>query len=375
MSMEVRCGRCGGLLIVADGSGKKVRCGCCGSKIRVPGVLRAPPQPRLTGQESVLAAAGGAQFTADAQEYRQEVITRAVPWILSVMLHASVALILAFIVMLTVAEDPTKHDIAIGVFASPVPRFPAPEKTDDKLPRLAKRETEREAERGRGAAKGGKLSRDAADKIKIVNVWGPGNTRPEGGLLGPPDSSGDGTMFGGGGSRRPPGIKAAKYIVFVIDRSGSMVDTFGRVRVDILDTVGRMRKDQNFHVILFSDGPPIENRPRRLVSAVEKRKLDLVGFLKPIRASGRTDPLPALTRAFNILAGTKGKDNKLIHLLTDGVFPDNDKVLALIRRRTAGTGIRINTYLCGHRPPAADMVMKKIALESKGVYKYVSLAE
>lgn len=356
-------------MVAADGSGKKVCCPCCGNRIRVSGVVPAPPQPRLAGQEPVLAAAGEAQFTADAQEYRQEVIARAVPWIVSVMLHASVALILAFVVMLTVAEAPTEHHVVLGVFDDPGPRFSAPDKPDGKPLRQPKPPKER----GTSDAKGREVTRPDDHKID------PGLLLPDisgwkGEPLAPEGPSGTGTMFNPD-PPLPPGIKAAKYIVFVIDRSGSMVDTFGRVRVEILNTVGKMRKDQYFHVILFSDGPPIENRPRRLVLAVEKRKLDLVGFLKPILASGRTDPLPALTRAFDVLAGAKDKDDKLIHLLTDGVFPDNDKVLALIRRSTAGTGIRINTYLCGHRPPAADMVMKKIALESKGVYNYIPLAE
>ncbi len=372
MSMEVRCERCGRLVVVADGSGKKVRCGCCGNRIRVSGVLPAPPQPRLAGRESVVAAAGEAQFTADVQEYRQELITRAVPWIVSVMLHASVALILAFIVMLTVAEDPTEHHMKLGVFEIPEPPFREPAKPDGKPPR----QPEDEEERGTSDEEGTEVTRQDDPESNID----PGllvlldKDEREGGRLAPEGPSGRGRMFDPD-PPAPPGIIPAKYIVFVIDRSGSMVDTFGRVRVEIVSTVGKMRKDQYFHVILFSDGPPIENRPRRLVPAVEKRKLDLVGFLKPIRASGRTDPLPALKRAFNVLAGTKGKDNKLIHLLTDGVFPDNDKVLALIRRSTAGTGIQINTYLCGYRPPAADMVMKKIALESKGVYNYIPLAE
>lgn len=366
MSREVRCGRCGRLLVVADGAGKKVRCPCCGTRIKVPGVLPAPPQPGLAGQESALAAAGEAQLPADAQEYRQEVIARAVPWIVSVMLHASIALILAFVVMLTVAEGPTPHDMVLGVYDIPGPRFAATEEQDGE--RL--RQPKPVKELGTSDAKGTEVTRPDDSKSKI----------PSGLLL--PDKDGrKGRPPAPPGPPEgifnpvPPGVEPAKYIVFVIDRSGSMVDTFERVRVEILRTVGPMREDQYFHVLLFSDGPPIENRPRRLVPAVEKRKLDLVGFLKPIRASGRTDPLPALKRAFNVLAGTKGKGNKLIHLLTDGVFPDNDKVLALIRRSTAGTGIRINTYLCGYRPPAADMVMKKIALESQGVYNYIPLTE
>ena len=68
---------------------------------------------------------------ADAQEYRQELITKAVPWIVSVMLHASIALILAFIVMLTVAEDPKEHRIALGVYDIPDPPFVVPKAPDN----------------------------------------------------------------------------------------------------------------------------------------------------------------------------------------------------------------------------------------------------
>ncbi len=350
MSTEVRCGRCGRLVVAPGGPGEKVRCPSCRGGIRVPAGLEGPPQPRA--------------------RIEQQVIARAVPWIVSVMFHASVALILAFIVMLTVAEGPTEHqEITLGPYHRPGPPLAATNKPDGRLLRQPKPV----AERGASLVEGGVVTHLAERKIDLdLSLWAkPGL---EVGRLAPPGPPGDGPMFDPG-QPVPPGRKAAKYIVFVIDRSGSMVDTFRRVRVEILNTVARMSKDQYFHVILFCDGPPIENRPRRLVSATAQRKLDLVGFLRPVRASGRTDVLPALKRAFEVLAGAKGKDNKLIHLLTDGVFPDNNKVLALIRQSKAGRGIRINTYLCGNRPPAADAVMKKIALESKGVYNYVSLAE
>ena len=302
------------------------------------------------------------------EDHHQQVINRTVPWIVSVMFHASLALILAFIVMLSAAESPDReYEVALGPYHKPGPPFIPRNKPKDRLPRQP------EAPEGpaRSKGKGEVLIRKPDSKNPLDPLpWKPKlKGKPT-----PPEGRWDRPIFDPG-PPVPSGHKPAKHIVFVIDRSGSMVDTFPRVRVAILDTVGKMSKDQDFHVLLFSDGPPIENTPRRLVPATEKQKLDLVKFLKPIRATGRTDPLPALKRAFNVLRGTKDKDGRLIHLLTDGVFPDNDKVLALIRQSTAGTDIRINTYLCGYRPPAADIVMKKIALETKGVYKYVSLAE
>ncbi len=302
------------------------------------------------------------------EDYHQQAITRTLPWIVSVMFHVSLALILAFIVMLTAAENPDKdHTVVLGVYRMPGLRFSVPNKSDGRDLRQPKPPKEHSTSQRKGDV----MIRKPDPKKRLVLLpWKPKLKRKP---ISPPGPW-DRPIFDPG-PPVPLDHEAAKHIVFVIDRSGSMVDTFPHVRVAILDTVAKMSKDQYFHVLLFSDGPPIENTPRRLIPATEKRKLDLVRFLEPVRATGRTDPLPALKRAFNVLRGTKSKDGKLIHLLTDGVFPDNDKVLALIRQGTAGKDIRINTYLCGYRPPAADMVMKKIALESKGVYNYVPLAE
>jgi len=163
--------------------------------------------------------------------------------------------------------------------------------------------------------------------------------------------------------------------VFLIDRSGSMVDTFDRLRYEIIRSVAGMTARQRFHVVLFSDGVPIESPPRRLVEANLRNKRSLAGFLKEVRAAGQTDPEAALKRAFAVLARAQRRKGdhtgQLVHLLTDGVFPDNARALALIRRLNVGKKIRINTYLYGHCPPEAERVMKAVARDSGGRYKYV----
>ena len=61
---------------------------------------------------------------------------------------------------------------------------------------------------------------------------------------------------------------------------------------------------------------------------------------------------------------------KLIYLLSDGDFPDGDKVLAAVRERNRKGEVHINTYFCGDaRDTASKSVMRQIALSSGGVYK------
>ncbi|MCP4377091.1 MAG: VWA domain-containing protein [bacterium] len=163
-------------------------------------------------------------------------------------------------------------------------------------------------------------------------------------------------------------------MVYLIDRSGSMIDTFRTVCNEMLQSVRRMTKENRFHVVLFSDGRPLEKSPQRLTRATDKVKVNLVKFLKPISASGRTDPIPAINRAFDVLerkGGAAGRGG-VIYLLTDGAFPNNEAVLKTIRRRNSAKRVRINTILHGNRPPIAEKVMARIAANNGGTYRFVS---
>ena len=226
-----------------------------------------------------------------------------------------------------------------------------------------------------GAGGGGK----AISGLNVIGMGG-GGGGGGGGPLAPyglgrggsgmaPKSSFFGT--GGGGN--------VYHVCYVIDRSGSMIDTFDAVRQEMLVSISRMRPIQDFHIILFAEGSPKELEHKRLVSATDRYKEDAAKFLEPVRAEGKTDPVPALNRAFDVLASadiTK-RQGKLIYLLTDGVFPDNAKVLDAVRKRNGGDKktVLINTYLYGNRPPEAEKVLQAIAAENGGRYKYVSSDE
>ena len=167
-------------------------------------------------------------------------------------------------------------------------------------------------------------------------------------------------------------IDAARHVVYVIDRSGSMVDTFDTIRREVVTSFGRLSSNHNFHVIFYSDKRPDESPPERLVRASDSNKFYAWKFVETIRAHGRSNPVPALERAFDVLeSADAGKPGKVIHLISDGEFPNNDELLGTIRQRNQAKDVTVNTYLCGSCPPVAVAVMKRIAEENGGQYGYV----
>ena len=164
----------------------------------------------------------------------------------------------------------------------------------------------------------------------------------------------------------------ACHVVYVIDRSGSMVDMFDTIRREVVTSFGRLSSEHDFHIIFYSDKRPDESPPERLVRANDSNKFYAWKFVETIRAHGRANPVPALERAFDVLEGANpDQSGKVIHLISDGAFPNNDELLDSIRRRNQAKDVTVNTYLCGSCPPVAVAVMKRIADENGGKYGYV----
>ena len=77
---------------------------------------------------------------------------------------------------------------------------------------------------------------------------GPLNLLPNAARTGPRSS-----FFGAAGR--------AHHVVYVIDRSGSMLDTLDQVKRELLRSISRLEDTQTFHVIFFGRGPPQEGPP------------------------------------------------------------------------------------------------------------------
>ncbi|OQB80830.1 MAG: DNA-directed RNA polymerase subunit P [Planctomycetes bacterium ADurb.Bin126] len=391
--MEFRCEKCGKLLNVDSDPGSMIRCPHCNKKIVVPAALAAMPHPQMPATSVVKdtpanqPAAGQTEGQGEGQEGEEEeeeegedvlvgAMAKIMPWVISIFFHVGLFLIMAFVTMIVkvtavpddvIVPDAVWSDNPGGVLnpGSSNPNAPMQQqvkKTDQNA--YSKREAAIQADTGKTDKKPMLIGMSAGESSG-------GGLAAFGLSTGGQGSGPRSSFFGSGGGN-------VHHIVYVIDRSGSMIDTFQFVRAEMLISISRLRPMQDFHVILFAEGHPKEMEHRRLVPAIDRYKESAAMFLEPIRAEGRTDPVPALERAFDVLAqADPRRPGKLVYLLTDGVFPDNAKVVACTSKRN-GTGkdhVFINTYLYGNKPPEAEKVMIDIAKQSGGKYKYVSADE
>jgi len=191
--------------------------------------------------------------------------------------------------------------------------------------------------------------------LSLVGIGGGGGDLSELGLsIG--KSSGP-EFFGLGGSARE-----AKRIVYVVDRSGSMLDTFVYVRQELKRSVGGLRRSQKFHVIFFNEGPPLESPPRDLVSAIGGRKEAFFEFLKSVGPSGGTEPEAAVRRALSLRPD-------LVYLLSDGI--DFDPSL-LDRLTLWNKDVNARFYTIAYIDQAGRRILEAIARQTNGDFTFVS---
>jgi len=388
MAARFRCPECNHPLHHRHGDkpakGCVLKCPECGARLVVPAALASLPQPQI--DTPIPATADDGPEMPAGRPVVLPAMARSMPWLMSMCFHVALAMIFMFVAMIAIADPPDipGHMPSFSYIDSNMPPInvsnpsPLPPSHRPHDPRKSQEDKDDKA-KGQKKELEGRMAKDAIGAapslaglnpdrkpLKLIGISGSGTFFGIEGLGG--DGGDGGGGGGGGGTRRPD-------VVYLIDRSGSMVDTFDTVRREMLLSIGKMKPKRKFHVVLFSDGRPIEKTPRAMTPATERAKVKLVKFLEPVRASGKTDPIPAINRAFDALArGAAGKV-AIIYLLTDGVFPDNDGVLKTIRRRNSGRLIQINTILYGNRPPVAEKVMARIAAENGGEYRFVSRDE
>jgi len=391
MMTTTSCNRCGGPIYTEQGPGAIIRCPACGRKMAVPAV---EPHP---GRLTVQAAPDREEPVAVLHESTGEVervnrlAAKAMPYVMSLFLHVGVALILAFMTMVVSVASTMPENITVPSAFLPIPGSLGPPgglpdpgsgkikvSMQNRTPVLkAYGWADRESPiPGLGADPSGAPGMSRGGKgIPGLGVIGIGGIEGKDGGGGGPLARFGLRPGGQGMAPRSPFMGtcgSAHHVCFVIDRSGSMIDTFDAVRTEMLKSIGWMAPPQDFHIILFADGRPKELQHKRLVPASDPYKLDAAMFLEPVKAEGKTDPAPALARAFDVLANADPtKPGKLIHLLTDGVFPDNKKVMEMIHKRNTSKEVMINTYLYGNRPTEAVRVLRQIADENGGIFQCV----
>ena len=378
MGVEFQCDECGQLLDIDTEPGAAVTCPHCNAAVVVPAALASLPQPQFEGgpAPSVSRAEDPPGQGQDEEDYEEEeypeesgavmtIMAHSMPWIISIFFHVGLALIFFLLVMIAQAEDIQKGAIIPSAVFSEDPGGSISHGRTSKV--------EKATQRNRKV----KASGDSKRELEVPND---GETGEQATLIGSAAGAGGGTLADFGNTNGSGGPRAGMYgtggnahhIVYLIDRSGSMFDTFEAVKKEISNSVKDLQPVQDFHVIMFADGDPLEKTPRSLTPPNEEYKRSLANFLDSVKAESTTNPVKAINRAFDVLAQANKKPGKMIYMLTDGAFPDNDAVLAAIRARNARGDVLINTFLYGWKPPIAEQVMTKIASENGGQYHYVS---
>ena len=164
-------------------------------------------------------------------------------------------------------------------------------------------------------------------------------------------------FFGAGGSS----ARGARRIVYVVDRSGSMLDTFEYVAEELKRSISALRRSQKFHVIFYNSGKPLEAPPGRLVSAIQAQKDRFFAFLADVMPAGGTDPIPAMGRALS-------NEPDLIYFLSDGQFEATllDKLDAWNKER------RTQIFTIAYVDRTGAELLERIAREHGGEFKFVS---
>ena len=190
-------------------------------------------------------------------------------------------------------------------------------------------------------------------ELRILAIGAGGGDFSEYGLTG---GSGAVEFFGLGGSAR-----GVRRVVYVVDQSGSMLDTFGYVRDELQRSISKLRRTQKFHVIFFNWGRPLESPPKRLVSAIQGQKRQFFNFLETVHPEGGTHPEQAMRRALAL-------DPDLIYFLTDGEF--DASLIGKLDQWNRDRHVRIFTIAYFDR--AGAQLLEHIAREHRGEFKFVS---
>ncbi len=211
----------------------------------------------------------------------------------------------------------------------------------------------------------GAIAVEGLRRSDVVGV-GSGGGIGEGGVgsgLGNRDLAGGGpvgSLWGVGEGQQ------AHTIVYVMDRSGSMAETFSLLQRELMRAIGSLDEEQLFNVIWFNEGPSSLLSERMLAATIDNKRVAFDAIDK-IYPSGQTQPMGAIK---------EGLDFKpdVLFLLSDGDFgEDNERITRMIERRNENKATTINTILFVYDTVGdGERVLRAIAEANNGTFKHVT---
>jgi hypothetical protein len=322
--------------------------------------------------------------------WKRPFVQDVLPLVTSLLLHGGlialgIIMYRAVSVMVEVSKTPTvipEYVTPINADVSAIPQFrgladdPTRRVEQDKIPDVPESATGLSDERSVAmtlTAAGGGAGDNSDDAISLGlskefgrGVGGIGNENG----LGTQGGSGlapFGLARGGGNVEFIIPGQRANRVVFLCDSSGSMMNKFDTLRQELRKAVDRLKGGQAFDIIFFSADRYVA-LDEQLLLALPETKRRAFDFLDKTAPHDSSDPIPGLRAAF----ATKPE---LIYMLTDGDFPNNAQVLAEIGRLNKEHKVKINTIAFMDRGEEYEKLLKQVAEENGGAFKFVEERE
>jgi hypothetical protein len=162
-------------------------------------------------------------------------------------------------------------------------------------------------------------------------------------------------------------------IVFLVDASGSLVDSLPQMLVWLNEALQTIEEDERFAIYFFKNGEPIAIKPEGLQSPT-RDVLNRIGeeWLSPDRVpflpSGRSNPTEAIAKALTL-------EPTDIYLLSDDAFAmkqgdtTGSEALALVKQALGDSTARVHGVQFFYR--SDDSVLETLANQTKGTFEFV----
>ena len=158
-----------------------------------------------------------------------------------------------------------------------------------------------------------------------------------------------------------------KRVVYILDHSGSMLDSFDYLRQEAIRSVRALTPAHSFSVIMFSERESVIYP--QLQRAQPDIKNDFATKLQNFRAAGMNDDL--LEPSKKAFEAAFAMQPEMIYFLTDGRF-DPRLIDIVTNTLNKNKKVRINTLAFVYNDPTSEDQLKELATKNGGVYKFVS---
>ena len=297
------------------------------------------------------------------------VMSELLPWGISVLLHVALVLLAIFIVwsVQTVMEE---EDVIIpSVTLSDTPGAPLTMQQTQKIQSQASSQ-QRTITKTETQTVSPVETKQTTDIQLIGAAGGPSSKSSPFSGLGNANGPFSASLYGSGGN--------AKRIAYVVDASGSLIDTLPFVIEELKESIRKLSDQQSFTVIFFSDGKVIQPPRTGLLEANKDVRDQVQAWLDSgaVTAQGTTAPLEAVKKALSYRP-------QLVFLLSDNITGrqkyelERETLIAELMQANTG-GAKINTIQFIYPDPLEKAglkpTLKELSDKTGGVYKFVDAA-